>query len=107
MKLVCGNLFLPSPLAKQSMGRRAQPAATAFTGKLAADTSWWPCRPNGAFAGASTVINATSHDTRAPRPRLGQSIFGHRSPVWIRRPVPSPGRRTSPAMATPTRASGK
>jgi hypothetical protein len=40
MKLVCRNLFLRGPLAKQSRCRRAQPAATDFTGvHLAAGTS--------------------------------------------------------------------
>jgi hypothetical protein len=37
--------FLPSPLAKQSMARGPQPAATAFTGNLAADTSGGPFAP--------------------------------------------------------------
>jgi hypothetical protein len=35
MNLVCGNPFLRSPLTKQSI---RSPAATAFTGNLAADT---------------------------------------------------------------------
>jgi hypothetical protein len=36
MKLVCRNLLLRGPLAKQSRGRRSRPAATAITANLAA-----------------------------------------------------------------------
>jgi hypothetical protein len=70
--------------------------------------SGWPGRPNGVFAGASTAISATSRPRYSCTPTTSRpKHLRHRSPVWLRRPVPPPGRRTGPAMATPTRASGK
>ena len=53
MKLVCGNLFLRGPLAKQSMGRRVQPRGHRLLRRVCSDQSLemtvarnrWVCGP--------------------------------------------------------------